>query len=160
MSVQEETGHLSNVLLRQAFLVIVGILSLVIGARWLVDSAEVLARAVGISELVIGLTLVALGTSLPEIATTVVAILRGESDLAIGNVVGSNLFNMLLIGGVSALVRPLQVPAQTVQIDIPVMAGMSLLGYFLLVPRPHTLERWEAIILLLSYGAYIVWLFL
>lgn len=83
-----------------------------LGARWFVDSAEVLARAVGISELAIGLTLVALGTSLPEIATTVVAMLRGESDLAIGNVVESNLFNILLIGGVSALIRPLQVPMQ------------------------------------------------
>ena len=154
-----KVGRLSQHVVWHLFLIAGGIALLILGARWLVDSAQVLAHAAGISELVIGLTLVAIGTSLPELATTIVAIKRDESDLAVGNVIGSNLFNMLFIGGISALIKPLTIPAQMLTVDIPFMVGLTILTGLLMLPRPFTLERWEGALLLVCYLGYLSWLF-
>ena len=109
------------------FLLIVGLVLLVVGAEALVRGASRLASAVGISPLVIGLTVVAFGTSTPEMATSVVAGWNGQPDIALGNVVGSDIFNVLLILGISALIVPLVVSQQLVRLDVPVMIGVSIL---------------------------------
>lgn len=111
---------------------VVGLAGLPLGAHLLVLGATDIARAFGISEAVIGLTLVAVGTSLPEIATSVTAALRGRADLALGNVIGSNIFNILAILGVAGLVGPLPMPARMLHFDLWVMLAVSvLLGVFL-----------------------------
>jgi cation:H+ antiporter len=105
-----------------------GLLLLLLGARWLVDGAVTFARQLGVSELIIGLTIIAIGTSLPEIATTVMASLRGERDIAVGNVIGSNLFNLLVVIGVTGIVAPagVTVPAAALRFDIPVMIAVAV----------------------------------
>jgi cation:H+ antiporter len=133
-----------------------GIVVLALGGRFLVDGSVALARQVGMSEAVIGLTLVALGTSLPELAATLVAAFRREADIAIGNVIGSNLFNLLNVLGVSALVRPVDQEGVS-RVDLGVMVGMTLL----LAPLMRTgfvLQRWEGGLFLLAYAAYILYL--
>ncbi|MGB0438660.1 MAG: calcium/sodium antiporter [Paracoccaceae bacterium] len=104
-----------------------GLIGLPLGADLLVDSAEVIARQFGVSETAIGLSLVALGTSLPELSTTVVAALRRQADVALGNVIGSNLFNLLAIVGIAALIAPMPVPMSFLTLDLWVMLGASLL---------------------------------
>jgi cation:H+ antiporter len=141
-------------------LIIIGLVGLVVGAEWLVSAAESIARAIGVSELVIGLTLVAVGTSLPELATTISAVRQGEADIAVGNVIGSNLFNMLFIGGVSAIVRTLNVPAQVLAIDYWVMLGITILVFVLALSKTHRLQRWHGLVLLSFYIIYTVWLFM
>jgi cation:H+ antiporter len=140
-------------------LILVGLVALVVGAEWLVNAAESLARAVGVSELVIGLTLVALGTSLPELATTLAAVRQGEQDIAIGNVIGSNLFNILFIGGVSAAVNTLAVPSQVLAFDFWIMLTITCLIYVFAIPKPHHIYRWQGLLLLTIYIAYNAWLF-
>jgi cation:H+ antiporter len=110
-------------------LVIGGLVLLVLGARWLVQSAVEIATLMGVNEAVIGLTIVAAGTSLPEVVTSVVATIRGERDIAVGNVVGSNIFNILCVLGASGLVSPVPLLAgeQMTQLDLPVMLGVALL---------------------------------
>lgn len=109
-----------------AFL-IAGLIGLPLGADLLVDSAVVIARQIGVSETVIGLTLVAIGTSLPELATSIVAAIRKQADVALGNVIGSNMFNLLGIIGVAGLVGPMPVPETLLRLDLWVMLGASLL---------------------------------
>jgi cation:H+ antiporter len=139
--------------------VVAGLVALVAGARLLVDSSIIFARAAGVSELVIGLTVVAAGTSLPELATSTIAALRRESDIALGNVIGSNIFNLLAILGFSAAIRPLSIAADLIRVEIPVMIASSLL----LVPLAFTgrrLDRWEGALLLLCYLGFLMLLFL
>jgi len=137
---------------RDAALVVAGLAGLVLGADWFVGGAVGLAEAAGVSAAVIGLTVVAIGTSLPELATTVVAALRGESEIAVGNVVGSNLFNLLGILGGAALVRPLVSPGLE-RIDVVVLVASALaLGGMLWTGR--RLVRAEAVLLLGGYAAY------
>jgi len=134
---------------------IAGLGMLVLGADLFVDAAVSIARAWGMSELVIGLTLVAAGTSLPEVATSVVAALKGERDIAVGNVVGSNLFNLMCVLGFSSIATPggLPVGAEAVTQDLPVMVLVALacLPVFLI---GHTIERWEGGVLLAFYVLY------
>lgn len=111
-----------------AFLVI-GLVLLVFAADWLVKGAANIASALGISPLVVGLTVVAFGTSAPELAVSVMSAFSGQADLAVGNVIGSNIFNILVILGISALIIPLTVHAQLVRFDVPVMIFLSLLLY-------------------------------
>jgi cation:H+ antiporter len=144
---------------RDGLLIAVGLVGLVIGAQLLVTSSESIARAVGVSDLVIGLSLVSLGTGLPELATTVVAVLHNEKGIAFGNVVGSNLFNMLSIGGITALIRPLPVPLHMRLFDFPVMMGITVLVFLLILPTPHRMNRWKGAILVTLYFSYIVALF-
>ena len=110
---------------------VLGLIGLPLGAELLVENAEVIAHSYGVSESVIGLTLVALGTSLPELATTTMAALRRQADVALGNVIGSNMFNLLAIIGVASFVGPIPVPYEFLVFDLWVMLGASLL---LIVP--------------------------
>lgn len=127
------------------------------GAHLLVDSAIVLARDLGVSDTIIGLTVVAVGTSLPELVTSVVAAVRRHGDVAIGNVIGSNIYNVLGILGVTAAVSPITVPAEIARLDIWVMlAATALLIVFL--RTGHRLVRWEGLAMLAAYGAYVGWL--
>ncbi len=139
-------------------LTLAGIVGVVVGANLLIDGAVDLARTAGVSEAVIGLTLIAFGTSLPELATSVIAALRGHGDLSIGNVIGSNLFNMLGIVGATAVVAPVPVPGQIMGYDLWVMAGVTLflVAVMVLVGR---VGRAVGTVMVLAYGAYIVSLF-
>jgi len=133
-----------------------GIGLMVLGSKLLVDSASIMARLIGVSEAVIGLTVVSLGTSMPELATSVVAALRRKPDVAVGNVVGSNIFNILGILGVSSVVTPLTAPGiSTVDLGVMVIAALLLLP---LAWTGRILQRWEGGLLLLGYGAYLWWL--
>ena len=141
-------------------LILLGLLLLVLGADWLVDAAVIFARHLGVSELVIGLTVVAAGTSLPEVAASVVAALKGERDIAVGNAIGSCLYNILLVLGATALVAPAGIAvAQSVQnFDLPVMIAVSIacLPIFF---TGYRIDRWEGAIFLgfyVSYTAYVV----
>jgi cation:H+ antiporter len=146
---------------RDVLLVVAGVGLLVIGARWLVSAATEVAADAGVSELVIGLTVVAVGTSLPELATSVIAAVRGERDIAIGNVVGSNVFNIGGVMGLTAVVSPGGVPveAAAVRFDLPVMVAVAVL----LVPVVFTgltIARWEAAVFLGYFVAYVGYLLL
>ncbi|GAB4433752.1 MAG: calcium/sodium antiporter [Chloroflexi bacterium OHK40] len=147
--------------LRNLALIVVGLALLVLGARWLVDAATSLARALGVSDVVIGLTIVAAGTSLPEVVTSIIATLRRERDIAIGNVVGSNIFNILGILGISALVTPggLTVAPSIENFDIPVMIAVAVacLPIFF---TGMSIARWEGGLFLGYYLAYTTYLIL
>jgi cation:H+ antiporter len=112
-----------------------------------------------VSEMVIGLTLVAVGTSLPEAATSLMATFRGQNDLAIGNVVGSNLFNILGIAGLTAVIKPLTAPSELWS-GLVVMLAFTALAYALVWHRPHRVERWQGVLLFLLYVGYIIFLFM
>ncbi len=135
-----------------------GVGLLVLGADALVEGAVALARGFGVSERVIGLTVVAVGTSLPELASALVAALRRESDIVLGNLVGSNVFNVLAILGVTALVRPVPVQTGAVQLDLGVMLGLSVLVWPFLYTG-YRLGRREGAALLLAYLGYVILLY-
>ena len=145
----------------QLLLVAVGLVMLVLGAGWLVDAAVAVARAFGVSDLVIGLTVVAVGTSMPEIATSVVAALRGERDIAVGNVVGSNVFNILAVLGVTGLVAGdgLPVSAAARNFDLWVMLAVAFACLPILITG-REIARWEGAVFLGYYAAYTAWLVL
>ena len=144
-----------------AALVLAGLAMLVLGARWLVEAATDTARALGVSDLVIGLTVVAVGTSLPELATSAIAALRGERDIAVGNVIGSNVFNILGVLGAAALFTPdgVTVPHAALIVDLPVMIGVAL-ACLPIFYTGHRVDRWEGALLLALYAAYVAWLIL
>lgn len=145
--------------LKAALYSIVGLGLLIGGASLLVEGAVSLARDFGISEVVIGLTLVAVGTSLPELATAIVASLKKHTDVIIGNILGSNIFNILSILGVTAMIETIPVPAQMMDFDIWFMMGISaLLG--VLLWRGVTFGRFLGVIMLLVYSGYIGFLYL
>jgi len=139
---------------KSGLLTLAGLAMLIVGARALVSGAVEIARDLGVSEAFIGLTVVAVGTSLPELATSLVAALRRQSAIALGNVVGSNLFNVLGILGVTALIAPVPVATRFLTIDLPVMAGAGL-ALALLMQRP-SIGRGTGIMLLAAYAAYVV----
>jgi cation:H+ antiporter len=135
-----------------------GLIVVILGGKLLVDGATGIARSAGISETVIGLTIVAVGTSLPELVTSVIAALRRHADVALGNVLGSNIYNILGIGGVTALIAPTTIPLEIVRFDNLVMLGVSVL--LLIVARTaYRVGRGEGMVLLAGYGAYVfaVW---
>ena len=136
-------------------LVAAGLGLLVLGSKWFVDSAIVIARSLGVSELVIGLTIVAAGTSMPELATSIMAAIRGERDIAVGNVVGSNIFNIFGVLGISSVVSAdgVNVTAAALQMDIPVMiavAAACLPVFFV----GHVISRWNGVMFFAYYIAY------
>ena len=133
-----------------------GLAGLVVGSNLFVDSASDVALTLGISEGVVGLTIVAGGTSLPELATSVVAARKGQSAIAIGNVIGSNVFNLLLILGLTSTISPLEIEGITT-IDMAVML-LSVILVWLFSRTRYTVERWEGGLLLVIYIAYLVWL--
>ena len=138
-----------------------GLALLVLGSRWLVDSAVTIARALQVNELLIGLTIVAIGTSLPELATSLVASWRGERDIAIGNVLGSNIFNILAVLGVAGIVSPsgIEVSETLIRFDIPVAIAVA----FACLPIFYSgkrIDRWEGLLFLFYYVIYTVYLIL
>ncbi len=146
-------------ILRHVLSVLCGLGLLTVATRWVVDGAVLIARVLGLSELVIGLTIVAAGTSLPELTTSVLATARGSRDIAVGNVVGSNIYNILVILGLSSLVHPIPVGEAVLWFDLPVMIGAALvcLPLFLTGGR---LSRGEGFLLLGYYVTYAVYLIL
>lgn len=138
-----------------------GLLLLVIGSRWLVDGAVTFAQYLGVSELIIGLTIVAAGTSLPEVVTSIIAALRGERDIAVGNVVGSNIFNIMGVLGIAGVVAPagIEVSEAIYHFDIPIMIAVA----FACLPiffTGGTISRWEGGLLIIYYAAYTSYLIL
>ena len=153
--IQENAGKILPVGL-SLVMVIGGLLALVGGGKLFVNSAVLIAQLMGISEAVIGLTIVAVGTSMPELATSVVAAIKGENDIAIANVVGSNIFNILAILGVAPLIAPIK-SAGISMIDMYTMLGISIL--LIAFMKPLKINRWMGAIFLVIYTAYTVWLF-
>lgn len=135
--------------------IILGLAGLVVGGKLLVDSAVALALAWGVSQSLVGLTIVAIGTSLPELFTSVIAAYKKKADIAIGNVVGSNIFNIFWILGLSAIIKPLPFsPASNIDIMMTIAAS-ALLFLFMFIGKRHLLERWQSGILLIIYFIYI-----
>lgn len=145
----------------QLLLIAAGLGALVLGATWLVDAAVSFAKYLGVSELVIGLTIVAAGTSLPEVATSIIAALRGQRDIAVGNVVGSNVFNILGVLGLSSMVSPagIEVAPSVLAFDLPVMLAVALacLPIFF---TGGLIARWEGALFFGLYGAYMAYVLL
>ncbi len=136
--------------------IIVGLAGLILGGNFVVKNAVVIAQQIGISERIIGLTIVAAGTSLPELATSVVAAIKKHPDIALGNVVGSNIFNILLILGITAIINPTSYQTAFNQ-DLYLMIFSTVLLFVLLfVPKKHKLDRYEGAIFLLMFVAYAV----
>jgi cation:H+ antiporter len=143
-------------LLRDAGTVGTGLIVLAFGAQLLVSSAIDIATVLGVPEVVIGLTLVAFGTSLPELAASISASRRGESQIVIGNIVGSNIFNVTMILGVAAIVRPLPVSSTMLRIEAPIVIGLSL-ALLPVVYSGRRVDRWEGGVLFASYVGFILW---
>ncbi|PWH14017.1 MAG: sodium:calcium antiporter [Anaerolineae bacterium] len=142
-------------------LVLVGLGLLILGARWMVSSAVEVAHWLGVGELVIGLTVVAVGTSLPELATSVMAAIKGERDIAVGNVVGSNIFNLLSVLGLSAIIVPEGIPVSqaAIRFDIPIMIAVALASFPIFLTGGQ-IYRWEGLLFLGYYVVYTVYLVL
>ena len=142
-------------------LIIAGLVLLVSGSNFLVEGAVQMARALGLSELVIGLTVVAIGTSLPELATSLMAAIKGERDIAVGNIVGSNIFNLLCVLGLASLVSPSAIPvaANALNFDFPVMIGVAIacLPIFF---NGYCINRWEGAVFVSYYALYTAYLVL
>ncbi len=156
----EETEEAPQSVLRSTLYTIGGLAALVVGGRILVDQAVILANLAGLSEAVIGLTVVAVGTSLPELATSAMAAWRKQIDIAVGNVVGSNIFNILFVLGASATIAPLPVRGAFV-VDALVMVGATLLLFLALFlgKRGH-IDRWQGVVFLVLYVLYTGYLLL
>ncbi len=138
--------------------IVIGLVGLVIGGKMVVANAVIIAKAMGVSEKVIGLTIIAAGTSLPELATSLVAAYRKNADIAVGNIVGSNIFNILLIGGMVSVIRPVAYNP-VFNIDFYILAaGTVLLFITMFTSKRHKLDRWEAAMLLILYVSYTTWL--
>ena len=148
----------SNTLKDMGFLV-VGIVGLALGAWLLVESAVSMAKSFNVPDLVIGITIVAIGTSLPELATSVVAAYRGESDISVGNVIGSNIFNVFLVLGVVAMVMPITVSPLAVKVDLWVMLGVCIV-IWPLMRFGLKISRVDGVFLLIGYVVYMVYLFM
>ncbi|HUV76688.1 MAG TPA: calcium/sodium antiporter [Desulfobacterales bacterium] len=138
--------------------VCVGLVGLTLGGKWIVDGAIVITQNLGMSESLIGLTVVAVGTSLPELATSAVAAYRRNVEIAVGNVVGSNIFNVFFVLGISSILKPLPFQARN-NLDIGVVILSSLLLFlFMFTGKKRSLDRWEGAVFLVLYAAYIVFL--
>lgn len=140
--------------------IVAGLSLLVYGTGWLLDGATVLAKAMGVSELVIALTLVAAGTSLPELATSLVAAIRGQRDIAVGNVVGSNVFNILGVLGIAATVSstPIVISPQVLRVDLPVMLAVAIVAVPVFITG-RVVSRVEGLLFVAGYVAYAIYLF-
>lgn len=156
----ESITHLSKVsILKNLMFILVGIAGLVAGSYMMVKSAVVIAKLIGISEFTIGLIMVAIGTSLPELATSIAAVRRKETDILIGNVIGSNISNVLLVIGTVGIIQPLQIEKNSLKLEFPVMMLFSaILFYFL--RSGYVLKRVEGAILLSGYIAFVTFAFI
>ena len=141
-------------------MIVLGLAGLVLGGRWIVNGGIEIAQFFGLSETLIGLTIVAIGTSLPELAASGVAAYRGKTDLAVGNVVGSNIFNLLWVLGISSTISTISFNS-ALNVDIAILVGITVLLLFLIyVGKRNILGRWEGIVLLSLYVFYIIFLIL
>ncbi len=148
-------GRRWAVIVKDLAIATAGIAALVIGSRLLVGSATVVMRALGVSEVFIGLTLVAVGTSLPEVATSVVSALRRQADICVGNVIGSNLFNLLFVLGSVTTIRPMSLTPGLLRFEFPVMVLFTVVVVPIMWTR-FRVQRWEGILLLASYLGFIL----
>ena len=154
-----EGGEDDRPLAVQIGLVALGLAVLVAGSQLLVNSATDIAEELGVSDLVIGLTVVAIGTSLPELATSVLAAMRGQRDIAVGNVVGSNLFNLLCVLGLTGIVSGDGIPVtdDSLRLDFPVMLAATA-ALLPVVRRGFRIERWEGVVFIVLYVGYVGYL--
>lgn len=135
-----------------------GLVGLTLGGKWIVDGAIIIGKNLGMSESLIGLTIVAVGTSLPELATSSVAAYKHNADIAVGNVVGSNIFNIFFVLGISSIIKPLPFRVQD-NLDIGTVILSSLLLFlFMFTGKKRSLDRWEGAVFLILYAAYIIFL--
>ena len=143
---------------KSVFFILIGLIGLTLGGKWIVDSAVSIATSFGVSQSLIGLTIVAVGTSLPELATSAIAAYKKNADIAVGNVVGSNIFNVFWILGLSSIMN--NIPFQQKNfIDVGMTIFASLLLFlFMFIGKKHMLQRWQGILFLIFYISYIVYL--
>lgn len=141
---------------RHVLMVTIGIIGLTGGAELLVRSSVEIARSLGVSQMVIGLTMVAVGTSLPELATAIAAARKRHTEILLGNVIGSNVFNTLCVLGAAALVRPIAVERNSIRVDAPVMMAVGAIAWLMVLTRKH-LGRLEGAVLLAIYAGYVAW---
>lgn len=144
--------------LKSTIFILLGLTGLVFGGKWIVDGAVTIAHIFGISESLIGLTIVAIGTSLPELATSAIAAYKKQTDIAIGNVVGSNIFNIFWVLGFSALIRPLPFSTSSdIDIFMTIMASVILFA-IMFIGKRQTVERWQGALMVTAYFGYIAFL--
>ncbi len=164
---EEDAGEKESPLARQLILLVVGAAAIALGARFLVDNGTIIAAALGVPDSVIGLTMIALGTSLPELITAITSLAKGHGSLSLGNVIGANLFNIILVSGAAITISPFAIPAEktilggvnsSLVIDLPVMLGVMAI---LCLPtlKKGELKRWQGILLLCVYAAFTVYQF-
>ena len=164
---EEEAGGKERTLIQELILLVLGAAAIAVGARFLVDNGTKIAAALGVPDSVIGLTMVALGTSLPELVTAVTSLVKGHGSLSLGNVIGANLFNIVLVSGAAVTISPFAIPAEktimgginsSLIVDIPIMlAVMSIMCLPAL--KKGELKRWQGILLLCIYAAFTVYQF-
>jgi cation:H+ antiporter len=156
---EEETAQILSPLLMTVY-ILFGLLFLVIGAKLMVDGSISLARDFGISEAIIGLTVVAVGTSLPELAATIVSAIKKQADMIIGNILGSNIFNILGILGITAMIKPISVDAHMLNFDVWFMLGVAIFLAALLWAKRPLLGRMTGSVMLLAYMTYVGFLYM
>jgi len=140
------------------FLMLSGLIGLYFGGKWVVEGAVAIANLFDLSEFVISATIIAVGTSLPELATTLAAAYRKNLDMAVGNIIGSNIFNILLILGITAVIRPMAAPL-LISVDILYLIGLSIILFaFLIIGKKYELGRWQGASLLLIYIGYVTFI--
>lgn len=159
---EDDPQEPETTLTRDIVMLIVGAAVIAIGARLLVDNAQIIATALGVPESVIALTLVALGTSLPELVTAITSLIKGCGALSLGNIIGANLFNLVLVSGMAITISPFDLSAASstsLTVDIPLMLGVMLVMTVPALVR-EKLSRWQGAVLLVAYAAYCVFLFM
>ena len=154
-SLIQHPSQRQHTLPRSLLLIVVGLLALTLGADWVVNGAVLIATKLGVNQSVIGLTIVAVGTSLPELATSIVAAFKKNSDIAVGNIVGSNIFNIFLILGISTVIRPLPFYKQGNADILVLLIASFLLFLSMFTGKKRTIDRWEGLVFMLLYAAYI-----
>ena len=159
-SAEEGTAGPSRPVWLAVLFVVAGLAGLIFGGNLFVDNATVLARDLGVSDKFIAVTVLAGGTSLPELATSLVAAIKGRDQLALGNILGSNVFNILLILGSSALITPLSFASVTLVDAAVLLSAMLLLLIWAYIGRREQIDRWEGLLMLLLFGAYYYYLFI
>ena len=161
-----EDGSRPQPLWKELLLLVVGAAAIALGARFLVDNGTLIAAALGVPDSVIGLTMVALGTSLPELITAITSLVKGHGALSLGNVIGANLFNIVLVSGMAITISPFAIPAEkmiaglnsSLIVDLPVM--LAVMAILCLPPlRSGKMRRWQGVLLLCAYAAFTVYQF-
>jgi len=154
----DEEGTRTLTTKKTIFFIVGGLAALYFGGQWSVDSAVSIARSLGMSEFLISATIIAIGTSLPELVTSIKAAMKKEADMAIGNIVGSNIFNIFFVLGITALIVPVTVP-ESLNFDLIYLIIASFaLFLFMFIGRKHKFEKWQGIIFLMGYVGYIIFI--